>query len=84
MTASMTMAVCKQAELESHSVVSIDPQSGLLQALASSAVGHAAVALALMQSIVVEPTAAADETSVPSVVVLVLVVVLYTNLNLLA
>lgn len=49
--------------------------------MASSAVGQAAVALALIQSIVVEPTAAADETSVPSVVVVV--VESYTNLNLL-
>lgn len=47
--------------------------------MASSAVGQAAVALALIQSNKVEPTAAADETSVPSVVV----VVSYTNLNLL-
>lgn len=39
--------------------------------LASSAVGQDAVAFALIQSKVVVPTAAAPETSVPSVVVVV-------------
>ena len=54
---------------DGHDAYPVSPQSGLLYYFDSSAVGHAAVAFALIQSKVVVPTAAAPETSVPSVVV---------------
>ena len=55
--------------LLSHSLYPIVPQSGLLYVFASSAVGQEELASFLMHSKVVEPTALAEETSVPSAVV---------------